>query len=570
MAPRRRCPTCGSKQWHKEPTSGLIACSEGHVLQNYRNETTEITEFGPHARKKRALKTGNKKKGKVSNADPKLYHGARGRYHYFLCLQLIFRKQILALTQLWDLPPEFEVICRDLWALNLALLPDPPPAEPYHHAQESLMGEEQDSQNVSDTDEDEDVKSVADGDEQKLDDVTPEEEEEEEEEDPELEALMRENSDISDSSDEGEDDEARTSVPKKKHFSKGKSPYESLASTIAVLVVACWTMRIPVMYQDFARIIESYELPYLESTLKLPPSMVQHLTKHNVQALTPPHGPSTLRVHSLATRLAKKLNAKYGVHIPECNAASMLWRITKDMGGTPVLYRLTKRLASALSVPLTLHWTLSPGLVKIKGSDPSRHRYDNAPPEVGLLASLIIVTKLVYGLDGQPRQPEDGQDVGCSLVSETEYLRRIKKEMPGMRFDSRKNMHVGDMKPEEVEEYISFCSRILGGSEDETVLEYFGKVWKENKRDGEDRVENGEERGRTRVEEGTGVRPGVSYKIWNSRDVDGVGAVEIEEVIRRGSVVGGISVEYLGGVIEMFERRLMRSLTSAESRDRQS
>lgn len=33
MAPRRRCPTCGSKQWHKEPSSGLIACSEGHVLQ---------------------------------------------------------------------------------------------------------------------------------------------------------------------------------------------------------------------------------------------------------------------------------------------------------------------------------------------------------------------------------------------------------------------------------------------------------------------------------------------------------------------------------------------------------
>ena len=33
MAPRRRCPTCGSKQWHKEPSSGLIACSEGHILQ---------------------------------------------------------------------------------------------------------------------------------------------------------------------------------------------------------------------------------------------------------------------------------------------------------------------------------------------------------------------------------------------------------------------------------------------------------------------------------------------------------------------------------------------------------
>ena len=39
-----------------------------------------------------------------------MYHGARGRYHYFLCLQLLLRKQVAALTRLWELPPEFEVI----------------------------------------------------------------------------------------------------------------------------------------------------------------------------------------------------------------------------------------------------------------------------------------------------------------------------------------------------------------------------------------------------------------------------------------------------------------------------
>ena len=38
-----------------------------------------------------------------------VYHGARGRYHYFLCLQLILRHQIVALTKLWELPPEFDV-----------------------------------------------------------------------------------------------------------------------------------------------------------------------------------------------------------------------------------------------------------------------------------------------------------------------------------------------------------------------------------------------------------------------------------------------------------------------------
>ena len=42
-----------------------------------------------------------------------VYHGDRARFHYYQCLQLLFRKQVAALTTLWKLPPEFEV-CRPL------------------------------------------------------------------------------------------------------------------------------------------------------------------------------------------------------------------------------------------------------------------------------------------------------------------------------------------------------------------------------------------------------------------------------------------------------------------------
>ena len=38
------------------------------------------------------------------------YYGETARYHYFQCQQLILRLQVSALTKLWDLPPEFEVI----------------------------------------------------------------------------------------------------------------------------------------------------------------------------------------------------------------------------------------------------------------------------------------------------------------------------------------------------------------------------------------------------------------------------------------------------------------------------
>jgi RNA polymerase I-specific transcription initiation factor RRN7 len=89
MAPRRKCPVCGSKQWHKDSSSGLVACSEGHVIQvcgchlstsilegnrhcqNYRNEAGEADDLGNHTMRKRTLKSGRQKKARQSRADPK-------------------------------------------------------------------------------------------------------------------------------------------------------------------------------------------------------------------------------------------------------------------------------------------------------------------------------------------------------------------------------------------------------------------------------------------------------------------------------------------------------------------
>lgn len=90
------------------------------------------------------------------------------------------------------------------------------------------------------------------------DDSDDEEEEEEEELDAELEALMQENSELSDSEEEkGEKDtEERHDLGKKRAGKRrGYIDYESPISTIAVLVVGCWMLRIPVMYKDFTRCV---------------------------------------------------------------------------------------------------------------------------------------------------------------------------------------------------------------------------------------------------------------------------------------------------------------------------
>lgn len=67
------------------------------------------------------------------------------------------------------------------------------------------------------------------------------------------------------------------------------------------------------------------------------------------------------------------------------------------------LYKLTKRLAHILSLPLTLHHTLAPALKSNSKGDPDGHKYDNIPPEVGFVATCIVVLKMVYGLDGKTR-----------------------------------------------------------------------------------------------------------------------------------------------------------------------
>lgn len=68
-----------------------------------------------------------------------------------------------------------------------------------------------------------------------------------------------------------------------------------------------------------------------------------------------------------------------------------------------MLYSLTKRLGDVLSLPLTLHYSLSPDLVRLAKSHPGSHKYDNVPPELALAITTVIVLKLVYGLDGTRR-----------------------------------------------------------------------------------------------------------------------------------------------------------------------
>ncbi|KAI0254701.1 hypothetical protein BJV78DRAFT_1273782 [Lactifluus subvellereus] len=546
MAPWRKCTVCGSNQWHKEPATGLVVCSEGHVLQNYLNETHETQELGPHQRRKRALKSARERRERTGKANPDLYYGARAQYLYFQCLQLLLRKQIAALIRLWELPTEFEIICRDLWSLHL---------KPLLHKQAT--------QGCASDDDSKSKGPTTAGDETATDPkgkkVSPERpgvsssdgDGDDLEDDLEMDELLRA---LSESSSSDDDD---TGQPRPKPEGTGRTSKtfsrNGPASNIALLMVACWTLRLPIMYLDLIRLIESYDLPYLEPLCHLPNGMVRHLTKHGIQALSPPHAPTTLFLHSLAARLARKMQGSYKIHTPELNAAPMLWRVVRALGGSPVLYNLGKIIAHVLSLPLALHHSLAPGLAHLKDDDPDSHKYDDVPAELALLVAVIIVLKMVYGLDGRPRLPKSSVDPACALPRMEDFLMTVKymneayTKSKEVLFSASSELSILDLDKSMLDEYLDICQKGLLRPE---MLRSGGETAIERP--------NGDQRALSAGVPVAGGRqePGEGYAIYRSRDVLGALPEEMEMVISYGARWVGVEEEMILKVSEGYERRL--------------
>ena len=180
-----------------------------------------------------------------------VYHGARARFLYFECLQLVLRKQIAVLRREWGLPDKFEVrrtrvecvlhaawllrwpgvqvVCRDVWALHLSLLPRPPVSE------EEVYGdvEEDGSDGESSS------SSRSSGSSESSQDTL-------------LAELMGEVSGSSSGTDDGADGggKGKERAPR---WVSARNRYEKPVGNVAVLMVACWVMRVPVMYGDIVR-----------------------------------------------------------------------------------------------------------------------------------------------------------------------------------------------------------------------------------------------------------------------------------------------------------------------------
>jgi len=138
------------------------------------------------------------------------------------------------------------------------LLPNPPPPEPYIFAQANRDGAEDDVDETTTITNLPELKPESEGQSwlpgEKLDQTAGNQDyqDSEKDDDSDLEELMRENSELSCSSeDSGQENQLR--VTKDTGKNRKRYAYEGPASTIAVLVVASWIIRIPALYRDFLK-----------------------------------------------------------------------------------------------------------------------------------------------------------------------------------------------------------------------------------------------------------------------------------------------------------------------------
>ncbi|CAE6448519.1 unnamed protein product [Rhizoctonia solani] len=566
------CPICTSRKWRKAPGTGELICSEGHVLQGYRNETNEVTDIGSRTLHRRQLRVGRRLRAVVDKGNPDIYYGPRARYLYYQCRQLILRYQIESLVASWDLPNEAKNICRTIWLLALDVLPQPPPPQPWLHAQtedaSDRGGSAQERGEI-----DEEHASTAENTEEP-EGSSDDEADIEAEMNLEIENLLREASETDSNPDikKLDESEGQRAYNKKTRYTL----YDSVAANVSILVLTCWWLRVPVVYSDFISLINTYQLQYLSVIPLLPDNMQKHLSTALRQELTPSHAPTVATLHVITRRIARRLHLVHGVDIPELNAAPILWRAVRAFQGPPMLYTMAKVLMERLKVPLTIHPALAPapapGLKKYAG--------DWAPIEVTMSAAIVICLKLVYGFR-DANVVSEGDDPAACFPSFADYISSLRqgKEEQRRSFERLVSLDsdrtADTLNEKEIDRYLEVAERALReshlGSLKSIPFKGLMSIYEQVHAEGQDSTipvyvqdnftaPEGLRRPDTRTysDEAT-ILPGAILTIWSPEDPLGTHPPDYALLVHTASVWSGVHSSNVNHLVATLERRLERT-----------
>ncbi|KAI3624356.1 hypothetical protein CBS14141_002784 [Malassezia furfur] len=183
----------------------------------------------------------------------------------------------------------------------------------------------------------------------------------------------------------------------------------SLRSTVATVYLALVRRRCPISIGQLRTHIQQGTLPYLHALHVLPARLIDVLSYSDVAyaGLDTELVPSVMDIHRRVAEMATRLALDFGVAWPEVNAPPMLARMVHAMLLPAPVYVAAKALLAHLRIDMHVR-NVSAQLPRQarEGRARSIHSYArNAaiPRCVMLMAAVVVVLKLRYGLDGEPR-----------------------------------------------------------------------------------------------------------------------------------------------------------------------
>ncbi|KAK4231292.1 putative ribosomal protein [Podospora fimiseda] len=415
---RQTCDECSSRRWYLQ--DGLRYCENGHQVEGYIqydiDEDDNFGQIGKTIRKKSEKKAKEKKQ----------LSGNEARKLYLECLQLLLRKQTVWLMKEKGFHRELESVCRDLWLMRVKDFPG---------LQKRKEGEEKGGQSAGGGGGDDGmaVFSSQDVEEEK-----------------------------------NEDDSGVDKKRKSRSWSSEIWALPGVMDTLGIVYLACLLRGEPVRIGDVWGWARSNQMPFLAAIEYVPKDWRDRLPGWAHSSLLTRYARfkgSELHRSVMALMLGYKEN--HGMEFPTIRPAPLLWLYVRDLALPLELHPFTQRIYTLLG------WQLSFPTRRVSHG---RHILLDIP-DVLLISSLIVATKLGCPFDDIRRYPRDYNDPLCVKMNwelwQAEFQKQSDKRLAIPDYEHTDPKAIWSMEKKDIVELLTWFqeTRLKKRTTDETEID---------------------------------------------------------------------------------------------------
>ncbi|CAJ0843922.1 14409_t:CDS:10, partial [Entrophospora sp. SA101] len=186
----------------------------------------------------------------------------------------------------------------------------------------------------------------------------------------------------------------------------------------------------------------SKELPYLNIRKDLPDSIKLHLGLSRLKTFEPSDLVPCSTLHKLEYSFTQVYKLHYGIIFPEINMPLILYQYIRDLVLPVEFYVITKELGQLLNINLYPDQT-----------------FQSNRPVVILMALLVIVIKIVYGLDDESRIPNKYDKFMYYLPTFDQWVKKLGEVQQNLS-DNRIPWEYTDLKEwinKSPDTYVKYC-----------------------------------------------------------------------------------------------------------------